>query len=154
VFDSSNRVLIIDDDSALNAIERAFRAEGPLERAVFLRDLGVGTLVCGAISREYEWALLESGIDLLSFIAGSVDDVIAAWTRGSLERSAFPCLVVPVREGVGAVAGVDRYDLVGKERCTMIIAISSSGSSLSRPLMLDSEGLSVLWSMILIQVRS
>jgi predicted Fe-Mo cluster-binding NifX family protein len=89
VFDSSNRVLIIDDDSALNAIERAFRAEGPLERAVFLRDLGVGTLVCGAISREYEWALLESGIDLLSFIAGSVDDVIAAWTRGSLERSAF-----------------------------------------------------------------
>lgn len=89
MFDSSSRVLVIEKNSTLEATEHVFKAEGPLERAVFLRDLGVGTLVCGAISREYEWALLESGIDLLSFIAGSVDDVIAAWTRGSLERSVF-----------------------------------------------------------------
>ncbi len=90
VFDVSERCLIVDADRADSRGEAvAFPGLGANEKARFLELHGVVTLICGAVSREYEDALAEYGIESLSFIAGSVECVLEAWKAGTLERASF-----------------------------------------------------------------
>lgn len=98
VFDVSARCLIVDTANA--TVENASipfpetPVDEPLDqapdaRAEFLASNGVELLVCGAISAEYENALIHRGIELVSFIAGPVQLVRAALLEGTLERKEF-----------------------------------------------------------------
>lgn len=90
VFDVSERCMIIDADNGEAPGQcLGFPGWSAGEKASFLEQRGVGTLVCGAISTEYADALGEHGIESLSFIAGPVDGVVEAWKSGTLERSDF-----------------------------------------------------------------
>ncbi|MDP2862869.1 MAG: hypothetical protein Q8N95_08765, partial [Desulfobacterales bacterium] len=50
---------------------------------------GVGTLVCGAISRPLHGMVIASGIRVISFVAGDLRKVINAWLDGNLESGKF-----------------------------------------------------------------
>ena len=90
VFDVSERCMFIDTDSAEFPGEcRAFSGLCAAEKAMFLKQCGVGTLICGALSTEYEEALAEQGIESISFIAGPVERVVEAWRTGKLEGASF-----------------------------------------------------------------
>lgn len=58
-------------------------------KQAFFTEQGIGQLICGAISREYEDALLASGVEVVSFIAGPVDLVIDAWNADNLVQDQF-----------------------------------------------------------------
>lgn len=90
LFDASRQCLILSGDETGDLPDCVdFPGEGALEKADFLRARQVETLVCGAISGEFEERLVESGITTLSFIAGGLREVYEAWKSGSLESKRF-----------------------------------------------------------------
>ena len=90
VFDVSERCLIVDSDApALTGDCFEFPGWGGDEKARFLAEKGVTTLVCGAVTHDYEALFLVHGIEILSFIAGPVDQVLEAWKAGTLIRDTF-----------------------------------------------------------------
>jgi predicted Fe-Mo cluster-binding NifX family protein len=58
-------------------------------KAARLADLGVDTLVCGAISRSMREVVAASGIRVISFVSGERDEVVRAWLGGGLDQPAF-----------------------------------------------------------------
>jgi predicted Fe-Mo cluster-binding NifX family protein len=86
VFDEASRLLLVDID---NGRERA-RLEEPFpgtflgRRARRLTELGVNVLICGAISRPLAELIEASGITLVPWTAGPVDEVLEAYLAGRL----------------------------------------------------------------------
>jgi predicted Fe-Mo cluster-binding NifX family protein len=91
VFDVSRQIVIL-------TIERkvviAIRTEG-IEMATSahkidrLIELGVKTLICGAISEPLHRELTARGVRVLGFVAGALDEVMAILLAGSLPDAAF-----------------------------------------------------------------
>jgi predicted Fe-Mo cluster-binding NifX family protein len=72
-----------------NGVEQARRQETlqeefPTRRARQLAQLGVNVLICGAISRPLAALLAASGITLIPWTAGPVDEVLTAYLAGRL----------------------------------------------------------------------
>lgn len=90
VFDVSERCLLIspDDDTTTSECV-SFTGDSSGEKARFLSSHSVHTLICGAISSEYEESLFGEDIEIVSFIAGSVETVLEAWKKGSLVATDF-----------------------------------------------------------------
>ena len=61
----------------------------PNTRALRLTELGVGTLVCGAISGTMRSLVEAYGIQVISFVAGDIHEVIQAWLRGEIHDGLF-----------------------------------------------------------------
>lgn len=60
------------------------RSRDPFDRVRLLRDQRVGTIICGGIQASYEEALRASGIRVISWVSGTVDDLLALFLRGEL----------------------------------------------------------------------
>ncbi len=90
VFDASERCLIVDADSSGSIGDLVgFPGWSAADKARFLAEKGVSTVVCGAVSHEYEEAFISRGIEIISFIAGPVEQVIEAWNDGTLIGAPF-----------------------------------------------------------------
>lgn len=94
VFDVSTRFVVFDETSGKQLKELDFPMQGesegsPQDRARFLLDSDVHKLVCGAISYWYEQTLLSSGIEVISFVAGSVETIMEALKAGTLVEKTF-----------------------------------------------------------------
>jgi predicted Fe-Mo cluster-binding NifX family protein len=90
VFDVSERCLVIEGTRPGDGGESIALPMGDATaRADFLESLGVSALVCGAISRECEEALLARGIETVSFVAGPIEKVLLAWRAGILTNGRF-----------------------------------------------------------------
>ena len=89
VFDVSECCLLISPDDSASAERVSFIGDSNGEKAEFLAGHKVHTLICGAISTEYEESLLTEGIEIVSFIAGPVDQVLEAWKNNTLEVTDF-----------------------------------------------------------------
>jgi len=91
VFDSSKSLLVLQTNA--NIIEERTKmelhGELPMERAHELLEARVQTLICGAISAEYEKEIAGTGIRLFSFIAGDAEHVIESYLRGESLFTAF-----------------------------------------------------------------
>ncbi len=60
-----------------------------LGRAAKLLDLGVQTVICGAISKGFETVLAGVGIQVVSQVCGEVEDVVQAFQTETLEQDRF-----------------------------------------------------------------
>ncbi len=91
MFDVSGSLILIDLDQGVIADrhEAALTEDTPVGRARRMAALGVDTLICGAVSRPLEMALLHSGIEVMSQICGDVDQVIDAYMNGRLWQEPF-----------------------------------------------------------------
>lgn len=58
-------------------------------RAAQLSQAGVNVLICGAISRPLELAVSAMGIEVISQICGTVNEVFAAFKEGRLLQGGF-----------------------------------------------------------------
>lgn len=59
------------------------------ERADEIHQLGIGLIICGAVSDSFYNLLRQAGIDLICGITGDIDEVIDAYWRGMLEQPRF-----------------------------------------------------------------
>jgi len=91
VFDFAHKLLVIElknggetDRQEIVLVEQS----GP-ERAAMLKQLGVGVLICGAISRPLAEMINGSGIQVLPFVKGSAEQIINAYKARQLSQPQY-----------------------------------------------------------------
>ncbi len=105
VFDFAHRLLLVDIENGkvVNRSEVALESQSLPQRAGQLKSFGVDVLVCGAISRVLMHMLTSSGIQVLPYVTGSIDDVLQAYLTGQLVQPQFtmPGYWAGARRGFG-----------------------------------------------------
>jgi len=61
----------------------------PVQKALRLAELGVSTLICGAISKSVNETVMSYGIRVIPFVAGELQDVVEVWLKGVLDQDCF-----------------------------------------------------------------
>jgi predicted Fe-Mo cluster-binding NifX family protein len=91
VFDTATRLLVVQMEGRreMDRFTALLREEDPSRRCLYLKGIGVDTLICGAISRPFYEMLSASGLKVVAWITGSPDRVIEAWLNGCLLRDEF-----------------------------------------------------------------
>jgi len=91
VFDVAGNLLLIDLEHGVEIARQdvVITDEIPAGRARRMAAMGINALVCGAVSRPLELALLHSGIQVISQICGEVVQVLDAYRKGQLGQPMF-----------------------------------------------------------------
>jgi predicted Fe-Mo cluster-binding NifX family protein len=91
VFDFAATVLIVDIENGTEMArnKKALRYTEPLARVRYLLYLNTNILICGAISRQLEFTLQSSGVQVVSNICGPTDEVLSAFLKGTLNSRPF-----------------------------------------------------------------
>lgn len=91
VFDFANQLMIIDVEAGQvkERSEIKFIEDTIISKAAKLRELGVHVLLCGAISKPLENMIVTSGIKVISFVKGTIDEVVEAYFAGRLLDAHF-----------------------------------------------------------------
>jgi predicted Fe-Mo cluster-binding NifX family protein len=91
VFDIARQIHVVEAESGriVAETEEALADDLPVQKVIRLAELGVGTLVCGAISKPMHEMVAAYGIEAIPFVAGDLREVIQAWLSGNLERDTF-----------------------------------------------------------------
>jgi len=91
VADFAQRLLLIDMDGVreMQRDEIDFSIPVLPAKVAALSDNGVNILICGAVSRPFAAMASHSGIDIIPFVSGRVDDVLDGFCRGCLDDPRF-----------------------------------------------------------------
>jgi len=68
----------------VDQVDFPLRSREPFDRVRLLRDQHVDTVICGGTQDVYEDALLASGFEVISWVSGSVEDLLDMYLRGRL----------------------------------------------------------------------
>ncbi|MGC8658706.1 MAG: hypothetical protein ACP5U1_06495 [Desulfomonilaceae bacterium] len=131
VFDTARQIVLVETlyKRVVQESSEVFLDDLPVQKAIYLAELRVNTLVCGAISRPLHEMVVAYGTQVVPFIAGDLTQVIDAWLNNrlydrrftmpgcrGLERQRFRCnvskdqevLIMNARKGGGMGAGGGR----------------------------------------------
>lgn len=91
VLDVAGTLLVVDVDRGSIICRKNVAIEGgnPQTRARFVVKTAVNLLICGAISKSLERALVRSGIDVIANTCGDTEQVLAAFLMGQLEQKKY-----------------------------------------------------------------
>jgi predicted Fe-Mo cluster-binding NifX family protein len=81
VFDTARKIQLVEVESGrlVGQTQDMLPDSPPVQKALRLAELGVSTLVCGAISRPLQELVAAYGIQVIAFVAGEVREVIQVW---------------------------------------------------------------------------
>lgn len=91
LFDVAQTLLLADIENGA-VVQRAshpIRTPFPPARVRLLSEFNVDTLICGGISRPVEMWVRAEGIQVISWVAGEIDEVLVAFTSGRLMSAQF-----------------------------------------------------------------
>ena len=77
-------IYTIRDRKVFESTDISLQSQEALDRVRLLRDQGVATLICGGIERATESILIASGIDTVTWVNGSVEELLALFVKGRL----------------------------------------------------------------------
>jgi predicted Fe-Mo cluster-binding NifX family protein len=66
------------------------QSRDPVDRVRLLRDQGVETLICGGVQDRFEDLVVASGIRVVSWVSGRVEELLKLFLDGRLASSAAP----------------------------------------------------------------
>lgn len=91
VFDVARNVLVVEIGGSGDPVRQELALDGddPRSRAMRLVESGAEVLVCGAISRPMEQAVLAAGIEVIPQTCGEIECVLAAFLDGRLGQGEF-----------------------------------------------------------------
>ena len=91
VFDVARYIHLVEAEAGriLGETQESLPDDMTTRKALRLVELGVGTLVCGAISRPSQAMVVAYGIQVIPFVAGGLLEVIQAWLGNGLEGDTF-----------------------------------------------------------------
>lgn len=91
VFDVARDIRLVEviDGRMADPQEDILPGELPVQKALRLVELGVDTLICGAISRPVGAMIASYGIQVVPFVAGNPEAVVMAWLKGGLTEEVF-----------------------------------------------------------------
>ena len=92
VFDVADRLFLITIEDSREVLRESLRlaSQDPFERARKLAERGVEVLLCGAVSSALEKALTAAGIQVLGFLGGELESIVAAFLVGQLDDGRSP----------------------------------------------------------------
>ena len=92
VFDVARRlvVVVVDGETEIARERVSMQTEAVCPRAQRLVELGVGLLICGAISQALEELLGFHQIAVIPWVRGHVDEVMASYLAGAILQKRFP----------------------------------------------------------------
>jgi predicted Fe-Mo cluster-binding NifX family protein len=80
-------IYTIRDGRLAKRMDFPLRSRDPFDRVRLLRDQEVETIICGGVQDLLEAILQASGITVISWVSGSMDDLLDLYIRGQL----VPC---------------------------------------------------------------
>ncbi len=89
-------VFSIEHGAVVDRIDYPLLSREPFDRVRLIRDQHVNTIICGGVQEIYENSLRASGVEVISWVSGTVDDLLDLYVRGQLvpgtehERSGGP----------------------------------------------------------------
>lgn len=91
VFDTAHQIHVVETESGhiVSEAQESLAEDLPLRKVLRLVELGIGTLVCGAISRSMYALIKAYGIEVIPFVAGDLGEVIPVWLSGNLDSETF-----------------------------------------------------------------
>jgi hypothetical protein len=91
VFDTAGSVLLIDleHERELRREARSLCQKNLVARVGEILKFDADVLICGAISAALESLLLSSGLQVIGFLCGPVDEVVAAFLSGNIAGPEF-----------------------------------------------------------------
>ena len=91
VFDVAGEALLVVSENGVVLSENHLVLPGgtAMDKVAFLVEVRTDTLVCGAMSRPARFAADVQGIEVYSFIAGGVREIIQACLEGRLRETVF-----------------------------------------------------------------
>lgn len=98
VLDVSQQALILTIENGVvtgRSLE-SIAAPTPASKLARLTELGVETLVCGAVSEPLRLELMSHGLKVIGFVAGEIEQVVASFLSGELP---CPALTMPGYRG-------------------------------------------------------
>lgn len=91
VFEAADELLLIETgaEKAQQRSRIAWVGENAIGRTVRIREMGVQVLICGAMSGAVEYMLEAAGVRVISFVRGTVDEILGAFRSGKLGEKRF-----------------------------------------------------------------
>ena len=91
VFDFANMLMLLEVDNGVESrrLNVSLENQSLRQRVRKLKSFETDILICGAISRELADMVTSSGIQLLPYVTGYVDDVLQAYLTGQLAQPRF-----------------------------------------------------------------
>ena len=109
VFDFAANVLLVDieNNNEISRCQIPLQSRSLPERVGQLKSLEVDVLICGAISRVLANMVIASGIEVLPYVIGRIDDVLEAYFTNQLINPQFmmPGCWSGARKGFGRRGG-------------------------------------------------
>ncbi|MBI4774187.1 MAG: hypothetical protein HY788_08410 [Deltaproteobacteria bacterium] len=91
VFDVAREILLVEASSGrvVRETRETLTADLSVQKVLRLLELGVGTVICGAISGMLHEMVLAYGIRIIPCVTGDLRQVIRAWLSDDLDRDVF-----------------------------------------------------------------
>jgi len=91
VLDTCTQLFMLDSEGKQETGRQTIPMKGSsiFDRAREIQRLGIGAIICGAVSDSFYNLLREADIDLVCGITGDINEVIDAYRKGTLEQPQF-----------------------------------------------------------------
>ena len=91
VFDTCTQLTLLAraGNSLPSAKPLPLKGNSIFERVDEIKSMGVGVVICGAVSSAFYNLLINNGIELVCGITGDIEEVIAAYRSGTLSNARF-----------------------------------------------------------------
>jgi predicted Fe-Mo cluster-binding NifX family protein len=77
-------IFTIVANRVVDQVDFPLRSRDPFDRVRLLRDQEVDTVICGGMQDIYEDLVRASGFEVISWVSGSVEDLLNMYLRGQL----------------------------------------------------------------------
>ena len=77
-------IFTIDEGCVSDQLDFPLRSREPFDRVRLLRDQEVDTIICAGVQGNYEDSLQATGIQVISWVTGSVDNLLDLFLHGKL----------------------------------------------------------------------
>lgn len=91
VFDVAGQLLVVDIQGNQEVSRQvvSFERLDIARRADRLVEMGVETVICGAVSRAFQLHIRRCGVELFTCVCGTVDEILLAYQDGTLAGRQF-----------------------------------------------------------------
>lgn len=77
-------IFTLEGTRVVEQVDVRLQSRDPFDRVRLLRDQQVDTIICGGVQGIYEDALRASGMRVISWVSGVVEDLLALFVAGQL----------------------------------------------------------------------
>jgi predicted Fe-Mo cluster-binding NifX family protein len=81
-------IFVVEGGRVVGEMDFELQSQNPMDRVRLLRDQGVDTLICGGLQNRFEDLVLANGIRVISWLSGSVSELIRQFVEGRLTSGA------------------------------------------------------------------